>query len=387
MGSVVLNLRQDADARDAIHHAVESLAAGRLVALPTETVYGIAASAFNTAAVESLIALVGMPAEFPLAYCVKSEADSLDYAPDMSLLARRLARRGWPGPLTLVVPGPHPDSVITRLPVGTRKIMEHSQGVALRVPGHTIIEQLMRLTAGPLILARTGTDDSPDAVNGDEVVARFRDRVPLILVDGACRFAQPSTIVRVAGNQRTTLREGVLDEDSLQRMSLVNILLVCTGNTCRSPMAEGLLKKRLSDRLGIVEDGLGDAGFRISSAGIAAMPGGAPSDEAVEIMQVSGIDIASHRSQMLNDRIVNEADLILTMTGSHRQMVVSQWPAVGNRVFVLGRGEGDIFDPIGMPQEYYEACAQQIDHHLNWWIEEHPLFPKSPESDQKGSLG
>lgn len=381
MGSVVLNLGQEADARDAIHHAVEALAAGRLVVLPTETVYGIAASPFSPAAVRDLIDMVGVQPEFPLAYCVKSEADALDYAPDMPALARRIARRCWPGPLTLVMAGPHPDSVITRLPAESASLLEHPEGIALRVPAHPVIEQLMRLTAGPLVLARTAGAGLPDAVDGDDVVARYRDRVSLILHDGPCRFARPSTIIRVDHSGWKILREGVLDEVTLQGLNRVNILLVCTGNTCRSPMAEGLLKKRMGTSFGVPTDALEQAGIRIQSAGIAAMPGGAPSDEAVEVMHESGIDIGEHRSQMLNDRLVQEADLILTMTSGHRQMLLSQWPTAGNRVFVLGREQGDVFDPIGMPQEYYEACAQQIDQHLAWWTQEHPLFKKP---DQKG---
>jgi protein-tyrosine phosphatase len=142
-------------------------------------------------------------------------------------------------------------------------------------------------------------------------------------------------------------------------------------------MAEGLLKKKLGDVAGVTPEDLEKAGFRITSAGIAAMPGGGPATEAVDVMQDSGIEISDHRSQPLSDRMVNEADLILTMTTGHRQMVLAQWPTAGNRVHVLGREQGDVFDPIGMPMEYYEACAQQIDHHLAWWISEFPLFKNS----------
>ncbi len=384
MGSVVLNLRQEADARDAIHHAVEAISAGKLVVLPTDTVYGIACSALNADAISRLVEMVEKPLKTPLSYCVKSEADALDYAPDISPLARRLARRAWPGPLTLVLPGPHPDSVIQRIPESARNLLQHEMGIGLRVPNHPVIEQVHRLTAGPLILARAAANGQPDCVTGEEVFQQIGEKVSLILNDGKCRFAQPSTIARITGNRLEIIRPGVLDEVSLKRMSQVNILLVCTGNTCRSPMAEGLLKKKLGNLKACPSDHLEENGFRVTSAGIAAMPGGGPADEAVEVMHVSGIEISDHRTQTLNDRLVNEADLILTMTNSHRQMVVSQWPTAGNRVHLLGRGQGDIFDPIGMPMEYYEACAQQIDHHLNWWLNEHSLF----KSDQpKGNSG
>ncbi len=383
MGTVVLNLRQDADSQDAIHHAVEALAAGKLLVLPTETVYGVACSALHADAVTRMVELLGPALETPLSYCVKSEADALDFAPDMSPLARRLARRAWPGPLTLVLPGPHEDSVIGRLPAESRQLLAHPLGIALRVPNHSAVGQIMRLTAGPVVLARASLGGQPECTTGEEAVARFQERVALILDDGQCRFSRASTIARIDENRLTVLRPGVLDDQALEQMSQVNILLVCTGNTCRSPMAEGLLKKKIADASGCPPDQLDSSGIRVISAGIAAMPGGTPSPEAVDVMHESGIEISEHRSQPLSDRLVNEADLILTMTSAHRQMVLAQWPTAGNRVHVLGRDQGDIFDPIGMPLEYYEACAQQIDHHLGWWINEHSLFKNS---STKGNL-
>jgi protein-tyrosine phosphatase len=337
----------------------------------------------NPAAVERVVAMVEPSAEIPIAYAVKSASDALDYVPDMSLMARRLARRCWPGPLTLVVNGPHPDSVIHRLPKATRAALEHPAGIALRVPQHPVITEIQRFTAGPVVLARAVRPGDVECTTGEAAVARFREHVSLVLDDGPCRFALPSTVVKISGNRLEVLRPGVLDANELAMMSRVNVLLVCTGNTCRSPMAEGLLRKRLGEKLQCPPDELDRSGFHISSAGIAAMPGGAPSDEAVDVMQAAGVDIGHHRSQMVTDRMVNDADLILTMTASHRQMLVSQWPMAGQRAFTIGRDQGDVFDPIGMPLEYYEACAQQIDHHLQWWLRENPLF----NQESKGSSG
>jgi protein-tyrosine-phosphatase len=253
----------------------------------------------------------------------------------------------------------------------------------LRVPQHPVIAEIQRFTAGPIVLARAVRAGEAECTTGEAAVARFRDEVALVLDDGPCRFSLPSTVVKILGHRMEVLRPGVVDPNELAMMSRVNVLLVCTGNTCRSPMAEGLLRKRLGEKLGCAPDELDRCGYSISSAGIAAMPGGAPSDEAVDVMQADGVEIGGHRSQAVCDRMINDADLILTMTASHRQMLVSQWPLAGPRAFVLGRNEGDVFDPIGMPLEYYEVCARQIDQHLQWWLRENHLF--NPES--KGSLG
>ena len=100
MTAVVLDLQNADDVRDVIHQAVEALAAGKIIAIPTETVYGLAASALVPGAVDRLFEIKGRSPEKPLAYAVKSLEAALDYVPDMSPLARRLARRCWPGPVT-----------------------------------------------------------------------------------------------------------------------------------------------------------------------------------------------------------------------------------------------------------------------------------------------
>ena len=121
MAPLVIDIRSAEDTRDVVHRAVQALAEGRLVALPTETVYGLAASALDEQAVKRLIAVKNRPEGQPLTLAVKSADDALDYVPDLSLLGRRLARRCWPGPVTLVVEDRHPDSLIGQLPPSVRQ--------------------------------------------------------------------------------------------------------------------------------------------------------------------------------------------------------------------------------------------------------------------------
>ena len=108
MPPVVIDLRSAEDWRDVVHRAVQALAEGGLVALPTETVYGLAASALDEDAVCRLLAAKDRTAAKPLTLAIKSADEARDYAPDMCPLAQRLARRCWPGPVTLVVDDSHP---------------------------------------------------------------------------------------------------------------------------------------------------------------------------------------------------------------------------------------------------------------------------------------
>ena len=116
MAPLVIDIRSAEDTRDVVHRAVQALAEGRLVALPTETVYGLAASALDEKAVQRLISVKDRPQGQPLTLAVKSADDALDYVPNLTRLGRRLARRCWPGPVTLVVENPRGDSLLRSFP-------------------------------------------------------------------------------------------------------------------------------------------------------------------------------------------------------------------------------------------------------------------------------
>jgi protein-tyrosine phosphatase len=162
----------------------------------------------------------------------------------------------------------------------------------------------------------------------------------------------------------------VVPEQTLKRLSSLMILLVCTGNTCRSPMAEVLARKLIAERLGCKPQELADRGVMVMSAGISAMMGARPSPEAVQVMASMGLELADHESQPLSAQLVRHADIIWTMTRSHRQAIAAQWPEALARTTVLGTNQTDIADPIGGPLECYAECAQQIKTELEKRIAE-----------------
>ncbi len=375
MPPLVIDLERADDARDVVHRAVQALAEGKLIALPTETVYGLAASALCESAVERLFTVKGRQRRQPLTLAIKSADDALDYVPDISRLAERLARRCWPGPVMLVLDDRHPDSVVKQLPFSVQEAISPEGTLGLRVPAHALVLDILRLSAGPLALTSANRSGQADSVTAQEVADSLGDDVDLILDDGRSKYAQPSSVVRVNAGGLKVLRAGVFAETTLRRLSSLMVLLVCTGNTCRSPMAEALMRQKLADRLGCGVDELEDCGVLVSSAGIAAMSGGRPSPEAAQVMAARGIDIASHTSQPLTDRLVRYSDLIITMTRGHREAVLAQWPEAAARTAVLSAQSIDVADPIGGPLETYQACADQIDRELDAWIDRLDLDP------------
>lgn len=369
MVAAVVDVNQEEDPRDIVFRAVEALAAGKVVAIPTETVYGVAASALNPQAVNRLMEAKGRSFDKPLALAVKSSDDALDYVPDMSQLARRLARRCWPGPVTLVLESSHPDSVIFRLPKSVQNLVIPSGKVGLRVPAHSIALQVLRLSAGPLVLTSANRSGQEETRSGQEVAEQIGQNIDLIIEDGVCRFGQSSTVLHVNGREVNILREGVVDEATIKQMSIYQALIVCTGNTCRSPMAELLLKKQLAEKLSCSVDELPTKGIQVSSAGIAAMPGGRPSAQSVDVMAQRGVDLNNHASQPISEHLVRNADLILTMTNGHRTALLNQWPDLLGRTHVVRTDGADVSDPIGHGLEVYQQCADQIDQNLSVWTD------------------
>lgn len=145
---------------------------------------------------------------------------------------------------------------------------------------------------------------------------------------------------------------------------LFHIVFVCTGNICRSPMAEGILRARLSPR---------SAEFAsVSSAGVAAPPGMPASLNSVRACHRHGIDITGHRSSLVTRDLVTSADLILVMEDHHREALVDSWPQAAGRTCLLSEyasnGSGEpargVPDPIGQDVDVYARVFDAIEQYV-----------------------
>lgn len=138
---------------------------------------------------------------------------------------------------------------------------------------------------------------------------------------------------------------------------LKRILIVCTGNICRSPMATGLLRQRLA------EDGL-DGDVMVYSVGTWGLDGEPASEHAVHVMAERGVDISDHRARTLQRYDVESADLILTMEERHRRSIFYAQPGMLRKVFLFSEMAGehcDVKDPYGLSIEEYRRCADELE--------------------------
>lgn len=377
--SRILDLQTTDDPRDFVHLTVQALAEGQVVGVPTETVYGLAAHALCEEAVERLCEIKGRGANAPLAISVRSREAAGDFICQLSGVARRLSYRCWPGPLTLVVPCNPAQSAISQLPDSIRRrITSEHNCVGFRVVDHRILSYIHRFMAAPLVLTSANLSGNPAPTTADAVAQQLGDSLPLLLDDGPTRYGGASTVVRVRGHRWELLREGVIERAAMNQFVKPVITVVCTGNTCRSPMAEALLREHLNKKFGS-EDAV-----RVISAGVAAGSGMGASPQAIEVMGKRGLDLTGHASRPLDESVIRVADLVLTMTQGHRAAILAAWPEMQDRVFPLRQDGGDISDPVGMPVEVYERCANQIDEELAKWVDNlgDDFFPSfEPESE------
>lgn len=193
----------------AIAQAVELLRAGQVVALPTETVYGLGADALNPAAVARIFALKGRPTDHPLIIHLPPEAALDDWAAEVPPAARALAEAFWPGPLTLILPcGP-------RVP---RAVTGGQDTVALRVPDHPLALALLRAFGRGIAAPSANRFGHISPTTAAHVRAEFGDEIPLILDGGACRVGLESTIVDLTRGAPVVLRPGAITAQDIDRL-------------------------------------------------------------------------------------------------------------------------------------------------------------------------
>jgi tRNA threonylcarbamoyl adenosine modification protein (Sua5/YciO/YrdC/YwlC family) len=371
--STVVDLRKTDDPRDAIHRAVHLLAEGHIVAFPTETAYAPCVNALLTTAVQKLVTSAGKSASSHPTLILKGFHEAIDYVPNMDNLAQRLARRCWPGPVTLAFRIGSEPGLFGALPPETRAALAPDNRLWIRVPAHDCIHGAMRLMPAPLVAGGERGQDGRALTTSDYVLAAWDGNVELVIDDGECRYAEPATVVEVESGAWSIVEPGVVKETMIGRLACELFLFICTGNTCRSPLAEGFFRKMLADRLHCAEDELADHGYMVMSAGMSAEPGLPASLESIEAARRAGVDLRGHESQPVTDRLLEQADRIFTMTQSHRDALLASYPRLAPRVELLARDKTDISDPIGGPQEEYEVALKAIEKNLRAILESLPL--------------
>lgn len=331
-----------------IREIVRAAREGKIVSFPTETVYGIGGPASIPSIVQALDAVKDRQSGKYYALHIGS-LEMLDFLKIKKTAEfKYLVRRFWPGPLTLIL------------------ATETGEKIGVRFPKNRLAAALINATGEPFLGTSANLSGQPSPVTAQDVIKQLDGKIDYIIDGGKTDYAQDSTIVDLSGSEPQILRRGAegdaislaVDKIKQGKFPRKRILFVCTGNSCRSPMAEVWLRDELKHQ------GLGDQ-IEVASCGIAARDGAVSTPEAVLVMKNREVDLSKHRARVCTRMDIEDADVVFAMSHEHYVFITGLYPASKQKITVL-----NVPDPIGMGILIYEEVIKSIEKKIKeYWKE------------------
>jgi len=326
-----------------------------VIIAPTDTVYGLITKAFDENAFNRLETIKGKRV-LPYVTVFSSYQHLEEMTGVLNPFQRRIADALLPGPVTLIL------DANPAIPPGFRYA---ELGIGVRIMVSDILTRLSDIIKSPLWATSANRSGTEAPVSFSEIDTDLFEEVNIVMDRGATFYVQPSTIIDLRKMPFRITRKGsgyLKAKNTLEAAQFpLEILIVCTGNICRSPFAEVVLKDYFEDPE--------QSGVNITSAGTHTVNGLPATDKMIEIAGEWGIDHTEHEARQLTDEILISADLILTAEPYHREWIIERIPQIADRIKPLAEtiNQDSIPDPYGEGMEEYRRSAATIRQVVMGW--------------------
>ncbi len=345
---------------DSIKQAAQVIRTGGIIIYPTDTLYGFGIDLNNRRTLERLSVLKCRDAQRPLSVLINSRSQVEGLTGPLNSNEALCFTRLMPGKITLLLP---------RRITAPISILNQYDRIGVRYPVSKICELLIAELGFPISSTSVNLSGHPNLKNTDDIQDVFEGQIDIILDAGPIKSSRGSSVLDCSFFPPRVIREGDVGADEISRMlgmqvkpsqKKFSILFICSGNICRSPMAEGILKRVLSKTKykDMVE---------VKSAGTLQIENAQATVATIEIARQYDIPLVNHRSRALNRELLSDADLVFCMSMNHLNYINSNFPEFKDRIFLLKQwhekkilSNPSIADPIGHNLDFFRKTFNQI---------------------------
>ena len=345
----------------AINRAAELIRAGGIIVYPTDTLYGFGVNIKNSLALNKLFDIKGREESKPISLMVNSKTQIESLVGPLNLEESRILNSLLPGKVTLLFEA--------KLHIEIRGIKEWKK-LGFRIPDSKLCMELITHVDGPISSTSVNLANQQNLVTADQIIEKFGRKIDLILDAGPITSEKGSSVLDTTTSPPTLIREGDISKSKIEEKlgheiyshypEKFIITFICSGNICRSPMAEGILKK-------IIEGTKYKDLVEINSAGTLNLGGSPAALEAIDVAQDYGIDLSDHSSTYVSRDIVRRAHLIICMALDHYNYLTRRYPEFKDKIILLKQwkvqkklANPSIADPIGHNLNFFTRTFKEI---------------------------